>query len=236
MFKRFRVSLFAAKVMLSVVVSLCCLWAVQAEAVPIPGLYDTGVDSSNALLPDGAIDPHYTLTLSSDPLHSGPAAFVVNSSSGDPIFTGPWLADGPNSKWIAPQANQSFATGGDPAGLYTYQTTFDLTGLNPATAVIMGEWTADNEGVNILINGISTGITTPTDAFTGFTPFTISSGFQNGINTLDFEVENDGNATGLRVELSGTASPVSEPVSLLLFGAGLMGMAVIGRKNRKGEV
>jgi len=222
--------------MLSVVVSLFCLWAIQAEAAPIPGLYDTGVSSSNALLPDGTTDPHYTLTLSSDPLHPGPAALVVNSSSGDPIFTGPWLADGPNSKWIAPQANQSYPTGGDPGGPYTYETTFNLTGLNPATAVITGEWTTDNEGVNILINGASTGFTTPFNAFTAFHPFTISSGFVSGINTLDFEVNNDGNATGLRVELSGTASPVQEPVSLLLLGAGLVGMAVIKRKNQEEEV
>ena len=83
----------AFKVMLSVVVSLCCFWAVQAEAAPIPGLYDTGVDNSNALLSPGAIDPHYTL-VSPDPRFRGPDAIVVGpATAGNPTagypFGGP---------------------------------------------------------------------------------------------------------------------------------------------------
>ena len=64
-------------VVVSVVVSLFFLWAVQAEAASIPGLYDTGVDSSNALLPVPSLDPHYTLTQSADPAFPAPRGTIV---------------------------------------------------------------------------------------------------------------------------------------------------------------
>jgi hypothetical protein len=56
----------------------------------------------------------------------------------------------------------------------------------------------------------------------GLAPFSIASGFVTGINTLDFLVNNDADvATGLRVELSGTAlASVPGPI----VGAGLPGL------------
>ena len=175
-----------------------------SDAVPIPGLFNTGVSDDNTLLPDGATDPHYTLIASADPSFPGPLTKVVNSS-GYPIP--PWIANGPNSKWIAPRADEITS----PTGIYTYRITFDLTGLDHSSAVITGQWTTDNDGVDILINGMSTGFTTPGDAFAqGFFLFTIGSGFVPDTNTLDFVVHNGvpggDNPTGLRVELSGTAN------------------------------
>jgi hypothetical protein len=61
-------------------------------------------------------------------------------------------------------------------------------------------------GQDIRLNGTSTGITA--GGFSGWSSFTITSGFVAGLNTLDFVVVNTGsspNPTGLRVELSGTA-------------------------------
>src|SRR5207245_7622204 len=116
-----------------------------------------------------------------------------------------WLGDGPNSKWIAPRVD---AANGNAVGTYTYRTTFDLTGLNPATAVLTGQFASDN-GATIKLNGVTVGPTSPT--FNAFTVFTISSGFIAGVNTLDVVVSNDPcggciNPTGLRVDISGTAS------------------------------
>jgi hypothetical protein len=34
---------------------------------------------------------------------------------------------------------------------FDYQTTFNLTGLNPATAAISGQWSTGDQGLNILI-------------------------------------------------------------------------------------
>jgi hypothetical protein len=65
--------------------------------------------------------------------------------------------------------------------------------------------------VDILINGVSTGQSN-TNQFAGWTPFEITHGFVNGVNTLTFVVNNGSpgavagsDPTGLRVELWGSA-------------------------------
>lgn len=179
-----------------------------AGAATIPGLFNTGIGTNGALLPSGTVDPHYRLIQSADPSFRGPNAFPVNDS-GFPIP--PWLANGPNSKWIAPQANQG--TGNQP-GDYRYRLLFDLTGLDPTTAVITGRWSSDNTGPDVLLNGVSTGVTSDGNFAALGNPFTISSGFLDGTNTLDFIVNNGApgiNPTGFRAEISGTADPLPPP-------------------------
>src|SRR5439155_7074998 len=123
----------------------------------------------------------------------------------------PWLATSPQSKWIGPKADQSV---GSSAGDYTYRISFDLTGLDPGTAVLTGRWTSDNTGTDLRLNGVSTGITADGN-FAAFSPqFTISTGFVSGTNTLDFAVNNastTANPTAVRVEISGTASFLAPP-------------------------
>src|SRR3989442_6747888 len=129
------------------------LLARPAWAAPIPGLFNTGVGINGALLASGSVDPHYKLIESVDPAFPGPNARVLNDT-GFPIP--PWLANGPNSKWIAPQASQ--AVGNQP-GDYKYRITFDLSTLDHFTAVITGQWSSDNAGAAVLLNGLGTGIT-----------------------------------------------------------------------------
>ena len=159
------------------------------------------MDDNNNLLAAGAVDPHYQLIASADYSYPGPNSWVVNE--GYPIGT--WLTNGPDSKWIAPRAAQNV---GNLPGNYTYRLTFDLTGLDPNAAVISGNWAVDNSGVDILINGTSTGQSNA-NGFGIFTAFVITNGFLSSTNTLDFVVNNAGsttNPTGLRVELSGVTA------------------------------
>jgi N-acetylneuraminic acid mutarotase len=183
-------------------------------ATAIPSLFSTGMGNLGVVVSDGAADPHYTLTSSPTGSSFGPAAYIVNQ---DPRLPGLWDRDSPTSKWIGPVANQDVMRTGSVEGIYTYRTTFDLTGFDPISAFLAGAWEADNAGVDVLINGKSTGITWSIES-NGFSRFVISSGFQSGINTLDFVVNNTPNLrgwpnpainpSGLRVELGCVAEPV----------------------------
>ncbi|HXJ55283.1 MAG TPA: YCF48-related protein [Verrucomicrobiae bacterium] len=148
------------------------------------------------------MDPHYRLVLSADPAFQGPNLFRVLDQW--PVAPGVWLLNGPDSAWIAPQADQSI---GNSQGDYTIETKFDLAGLNPSTAVIHGRWAVDNTGVNVLMNGSRLPLTNP-NGFAGWTDFTINSGFIHGINSLWFVVNNapaTPNPVGFRAEMTGTA-------------------------------
>src|SRR5437870_8808142 len=156
------------------------------HAAPIPKLFNTGVDDSGNLLSDNVSDPHYNITASPDPNFPGPNVYTL--LPGFPV--GPWIAEGPNSRWIAPQADQM---SGNAGGLYTYQTRFDLTGLDPATARITGQLATDDTLMGARLNGTAlTGITSA--GFTTFTAFSIPVGspFVAGTNALEFDVNNGG--------------------------------------------
>jgi len=185
--------------------SLGCFGPLNA-AVYNPGLFSTGVDNQGNLLPLGSIDPHYTLIQNPDPLFPGPSASVFSGNGTGGL--------GPNSEWIGPVCNPTCLE-----ATYIYRTTFDLTGIDPSAVVIAGKWATDNFGLDILINGSSTGFTAPDDRFAGGS-FTISGGFVGGINTLDFVVLNGTigtrNPTALRVDLSST-TPEPGTLSLLVI-------------------
>ncbi len=89
-----------------------------------------------------------------------------------------------------------------------YRTTFDLTGLDPTTAVLWGRWAMDNQA-ELRLNGISVAFVRRLD---DLKYFTIKGGFVAGINTLDVVNINEStsaNPGGVRLEISGTALPAN---------------------------
>jgi len=197
-----------------------------AHAVPITTLYNTGVSSLHVVRANNQGETHYRLV--SAPPGSSTGVRTATSGNGFPIP--PWVGDNTLSGWVGPTGAGDL-TG--PVGNYTYETTFDLTGLQASTASITGQWSVDSFSVNVLLNGVSTG-NTATD-FTKFYPRTIRTGFVAGLNTLDFVINNQGGPTGLRVEMTGNATPnavkVPEPVSLAILGSGLFAIGVLRRKR-----
>jgi len=120
---------------------------------------------------------------------------------------------------------------GDPGGVVrTFRLTFDLTGLNPSTADISGRWTSDNNGLDILVNGNSTGQTSDVDAFHRWYDFTIPSQYLlGGPNTIDFKVNEAGYPGGFRAEFfHSTADPATTGVPDAGSTFGLIGLALAG--------
>lgn len=186
-----------------------------AGTVSITSLFSTGVDGSGTPLAPGLVDPHYTV---------GGNAFAIN-----PSLHG-WVGNTATSSWIS---NDASSFGGP--GPFTYQTTFDLTGLSASTAQIGGLLSADDQAT-IYLNGnlVFTGDQDSTSPWSRLEAFSITSGFIGGINTLDIvvpnniETANDG-PTGLQLDISGTAS-TPEPASLALVGLGLGALKLFRRK------
>ncbi len=195
-----------------------------AQAVPITGLFNTGVNDSGVALSAGASDTHYAQLAPSQP------GIVIRDS-----IPGSWINNTSSYRWIWENVN------GSPVNVTrTYRTTFDLTGLDSATALISGLWASDNFGLDIFINGTSTGNTC--GGFSSFCNFSVNSGFISGLNTLDFQVRDVGSISGFLVgSISGSADEITsssapEPTTLVLMALGLVGIGISKRKPIIDEV
>ena len=197
----------------------------------IPGMYNTGVDDTGAALADSDFDPHYILQINPGGTDQVPA--TVHSSTVFPIVAGPWLANNGSSKWISPLADSGSASGlafdgGEGPGTFVYRTTVDLTAFYLPSVKITGGWATDNLGPALRVNGTATGLVNNAQ-FPALTSFTISpanAAFVQGVNTIDFLVQNqDANTgyTGLRIDqlrALGKLLPPMPPLTITLNGSG----------------
>ncbi|HON09018.1 MAG TPA: immunoglobulin domain-containing protein, partial [Verrucomicrobiota bacterium] len=174
-------------------------------------LFNTGVDDNGNLAPGGTVDLHYQLIYSPDTNGPGPETYILYDDW--PAVSGTYMTNGPYSKWIAPTRIDPVIRNGHADGLYVYRTTFYLDVMDPSTAVLRGKWAVDNDGLDIVLNGSGTLISNY-NGFGKFTEFTLTEGFVQGTNTLDFCTTNivtSGlNPTALRVELYGVAKPLAD--------------------------
>jgi hypothetical protein len=178
---------------------------VDFALLPLLRVWNTGVGSNGAKLPPGASDPHWRLV--SGPGVAAPRAAVVVTEQ-HPLAQYFETAD---SMWIGQEAAGSSSVGSP----YTFRQSFNLTGYDPASARITGEWGVDNEG-EITLNGQVPAGTGPfsltgtvTDHFNVRNGFTITGGFVAGMNTLDIRATNTGGPFGLNVTgLTISATPV----------------------------
>jgi ferric-dicitrate binding protein FerR (iron transport regulator) len=172
---------------------------------PIP-LWNSGIG-----LAEGDEDPHWRIT-------AGPKG----GSYDKPQFG---VVCKPNERYAAnePQRSQwlSFTRdvrpGGMPRSIFTFETTFDLTGFDPSTVMVAAQLLADNGVRAVRINGNSVPIKSWDDNESGqtfmsnqFRLIKIREGFLAGKNKLEIDVwngiyrmigsENEPNPMSLRVE------------------------------------
>lgn len=183
------------------------------SAVPISGLRNTGLDGSGNYLASNAPDGNYTVI--SSPL--GPFTPVAIDDTNYPFPF--WVPNNPTtSRWIGTTAQYSDG----PNGNYLYRTTFNLP-ANATNVVVSGLWGTDDPGLDILINGNSTSQTSA--GFTSLVGFSVTTGFNVGLNTLDFLLANTGGGpTGLRVDRIRGTYNIPEPASFLLAALSMGGL------------
>ena len=219
---------------LSFICLMVAVFGYHARAQVTLKLYNTGVNADGTLMAPGSVDPHYTLIAEPGFTNVDPS-YVTNPPNAL------WINTSPTSQWIAPVPNQTvwYNEYGYQPGFYDYQTTFDLTGLNPNSVVINGEASGDDGGWYILVNETIIGnfsgfnsmsqfsITNQTQSLSPGGPKYVQ--FNPGMNTIDFIVVNNPNywngnpggpsPTGLNVQIHGTASLLTPelPSGLLLW-------------------
>jgi len=227
-------------------VSLVSL-ATSASANSI-GLWSTGVcwgqnnnlaacqgGVAGALLNFGANDNNYQILANGIGAPNG-----ANSTTTESAF-GPYVANNSGSEWIEP-GSASLQAAAYPAGSWTVQTTFDLTGFIASSLILQLDVAVDNTVV-VKINGNTiSGFSPSCTAATCFTLFqsnhsidnAAAGGYLAGINTLQFVITNtDGpgsNPTALRVQAIGNAAVIPEPGTWALLGIGLTGLGLLRRK------
>lgn len=174
----------------------------------LPTLFSTGAGTHS-----GA-DPHWVIGAAPAPMFWKPAQVTRMRSPAHAL----WLANGPASRWISPQTDQGH---GELPGTYTYQTTFDLHGFDPATLRLAALVAADNDVIDVRLNGRS--LQLKAHGFSAFTRLTVAGRFLPQINTLEFVVENTGRQrtpSGLRVEFTALAVPIPDPSMPYIANAG----------------
>jgi hypothetical protein len=176
-------------------------------------IFSTGVDGSGNVV--AGADQHYTSP-------TGPTT---------PTFNGAYFPNNATSQWIGGALPVSVPVD------YSVHFTLAETG----NAILTGLWGVDNEGLDILINGNSTGISllgVVASNFTSLHSFATtlaqSAFFQIGDNILTFQVRDAGSPGAFRADgLSVTTTAVTPiPPAILLFMTALGGIGLLGYRRR----
>jgi hypothetical protein len=170
--------------------------------VAIPGLMSTGTG-----LKDGQPDPNWVLFKESDSESKAKPAAMTTTGPASSTF---WVGNDPTrSQWISTAGGLPSVSG----GVCVYRTTVDLTGFDPATAVVMADVMVDDALNDVRVNGKSLGLSLPLNSdrsnWRQFHRLPLRGAFKPGKNTIDFAAYNGSAKMGFRAELSGEGTPLT---------------------------
>lgn len=217
-------------------VCLLALAALPAQAT-VTGLFNTGVDDDGVALANGAsrgdTDPHYTYMF----VDPAPTALSIFTDPAVLYYNSAYAPESSTSRWVSVNGQG----GADEPDTYSnvtvaFHLNFDISDIAPDLVTITGQWATDDRGLDILVNGLSTGNTV--SGFNSLRNFTLDQHFIAGANTLDFIMRDDLTPLAFRVEgITATESAplaaVPEPASwaMMVGGFGLVGGA-LRRRSR----
>lgn len=224
------------------------LLAMLVIAAADQALADTFIMHNTGTNVAGGIDQSWTIT--SSPYGANHNAYLSTNSPGFP-YNGYWMANSATSSWIQPL--NGYADNHSSASPYHYQTTFDLTGLDPASAEFRFRMSADNLASQVILNGHLLNLSH--EGYRTFSDWFVVNNdafFVGGVNTLAFEVINypqaTGNPTSLRVEFDQISADrlrtnsvsdvaVPEPASLIVWSLlAASGYGALRSKRRRASV
>ena len=122
-----------------------------------PLLFNTGTDASDQVVSGNPNDLHYTVQYFATPGQTNaPTAPATVPTGGTPLTAyvatnSAYVPDDSTSRWVTidPNTNQV-----EPVGLYLWTMQFTVpAGVDPTEFTVQGQWSSDNQGTAIYLNG-----------------------------------------------------------------------------------
>jgi hypothetical protein len=243
-------------------IAVACLFSAAAQAAPIAGLYDTGVDAGGQKIANaGVMDNHYNWTVILGGAATGggaisPGTYPAYAAVGGAYIpatgsangaSGHWIPAGasPDSNWLTPYADPAVTFDPSRDGHYVFSTTFSINAqqFDVASASLYGRWASDNYGTMYLNNHLIATIANPRpnnpdgaayNQWSSFAAVSGSSYFVAGTNTLTFDLTNIGQNGGNPVGLRAEfTSSISAVPEPESYAMLLAGLCVVGAMVRR---
>jgi hypothetical protein len=161
-------------------------------------------------------------------------AFIVDDDY-KATWTPPWLVDGVDGPplWVSINEAAGMPADGPIGSTFTFYHFFTLSELTN----VYGQWSSDNNST-IFLNGVALGSTAGLQPYSSWWDFNGVGVVGNNVLAIQVVNDYDPNLTMLQnpgaVIAQVNATPVPEPASMLLMGAGLFMVSAVMRRRRLG--